>query len=222
MSEEERAAMRERRNMREGGGAPAAPEAPEVQEAAEAPVAQEPVIISEPVGPRGGGRMGGGEGGQRGQRGPRGGGSLGGGGIGAGGGGTWGGAGGGAAGGGRGMRGGGGGMRGTRPGNDVLRAVNIPEKYQQLVTNSPFMSAEYRASLLSSANAGRRDLLFTGLSKPGGKWLFGLEERRQDRTYWMSVGESDNGIEILQFNETERTLSVSIDGREYILRFNVQ
>src|SRR5690606_9445003 len=65
MSEEERAAMRERRNMREGGGAPAAPEAPEVQEAAEAPVVQEPVIISEPVGPRGGGRMGGGEGGQR-------------------------------------------------------------------------------------------------------------------------------------------------------------
>ncbi len=115
-----------------------------------------------------------------------------------------------------------GGARGQRSDAGVLRAPSLPEKYQPLVTNSPFMSAEYRASLMNSMNAGRRELLFTGLSRPGGVWWFGLEERRQNRTYWMSEGESDNGIEIRQFDETARALTVSIDGREFILRFTNQ
>ncbi len=208
MTEEERAAFRERRSRGEGGarggeegsgGAFAGPTGPTIPTA--------PTGSTGPTSPRGaGGGRTGMEGG--GQRGPRGGGMapLGGGGrqsVAS-------------------PRSGSGGMRGTRSSGDVLRAVNVPERYQPLVTNSPFMSAEYRASLLNSMNAGRRELLFTGLSKPGGEWLFGLEERRQDRTYWMASGESDNGIEILQFDETERTLTVSIDGREFILRFSTQ
>lgn len=108
-------------------------------------------------------------------------------------------------------------FRGGR-GGGMSRAVDVPEQYRPLVENSPFMSPEYRASLENNGASGRREVQFTGLSRPNGGWLFGLEERRMNRTYWLAEGGNENGIEIRGFDETHKTLTVSIDGMEVILR----
>lgn len=125
-----------------------------------------------------------------------------------------------------GQSGGRGGRRGGRRGDSgeggggMSRRVDVPEEYRSLVDNSPFMSVEYRASLERSGGAGRREIQFTGLTRPGGVWLFGLEERRQNRTYWLSEGANENGIEILNFDETHKTLTVSLNGIEMVLRIS--
>ncbi len=101
-----------------------------------------------------------------------------------------------------------------------LVAMGVALAAKDLKTDSPFLPPGYNTPTAAPAPPPpqvngplAKQLEFKGLINLGGTYRFSIFNKQTQRSYWLTQGESQEGISINNFNADSQSVVVSMNGR---------
>jgi hypothetical protein len=93
--------------------------------------------------------------------------------------------------------------------NELLKKENYKERYAPLIKASPFLTKDWIAKNANNDQMRANRIRFLSYAYLNDKWKFGLYNEMDRVSIWLGVGETDEGIEVISFDENSEKLMIN-------------